>query len=693
MKKRFAILFPVVLGLCFSLVQADEHLSPPEALQVIGLDPSASVTYHPLEEGKLLVSVTDAREKQVQGLTQDFFTIRQAGKKARITSFEPLATSKELPLNIVMVIDNSKSMLHRQAVQPLTAALEAFFKTLRPIDTVMAVMFDEGGATSVNGVPLRAKVLKTSDRERLRAFTTENLSGGLTDGTYLYDAVAAGLAQVRDLPEKSNKIMVIFSDGEDINSTATQADLDLRARDIPNFRAFAVDYMPVAETDPYLSRFAANHGGRIWKASRAEELLPAFEAFSSILLHRYVLTYRFNQPPQGTIGFATPQLTIEEVTTIDSAPLLNHVYFDTNRGELPNRYALFKNTGDTEAFSEKNLKSGMEKYTQVLNIVGARLKANPEAAIRLVGCNADVGPEKGRIDLSRSRAEAVQAYLRYIWGIDPQRMTVEPRNLPPTPSSSRIPEGQAENQRVEIHSDHPAILDTVNSEYTQMRCDQEQLRIVAQIGSEAGIADWRVVLACAERPIQTFSGQGPMPPHFDVPLSSPTIETIAACGDVRATVAVVDNEGNALRGEDAALLPLRIARRTEQTAQVQGLRVKEQYALILFDFDKADIRERNQVVAGRIIERLEAVPSAQVSIIGHTDTIGKEEYNLALSRRRAEAVQKTLLQARGGTAGNWLVEGVGPGHPLYDNLLPEGRALNRTVTITLEYLRFSGGRP
>ena len=36
-------------------------------------------------------------------------------------------------------------------------------------------------------------------------------------------------------------------------------------------------------------------------------------------------------------------------------------------------------------------------------------------------------------------------------------------------------------------------------------------------------------------------------------------------------------------------------------------------------------------------------------------------------------------------SGDIAYEGVGPHNPLFDNEVPEGRALNRTVTVTLEY--------
>jgi outer membrane protein OmpA-like peptidoglycan-associated protein len=114
--------------------------------------------------------------------------------------------------------------------------------------------------------------------------------------------------------------------------------------------------------------------------------------------------------------------------------------------------------------------------------------------------------------------------------------------------------------------------------------------------------------------------------------------------------------------------------------------VSEKYALILFDYDSAAIKSRNKIIVDRIIKRMSAVPEAGVGIIGHTDNIGKEEYNIKLSQRRAEAVKEQFAQAQDPSMSqNMMVSGDGPNNPLYDNGTPEGRALNRTVTIALEY--------
>ncbi|MBI5897130.1 MAG: OmpA family protein [Desulfobacterales bacterium] len=660
----------------------------PSVLNLSGPENAGQVVYQTMEDGRLLVSVTDQNENPIKGLTVKDFGLRQGTKTAKIVSVEPLATSKEVPLNIVLVVDNSKSMRIRKAIEPLRSALNAFYEMLRPIDQITAVIFDEKQTSTVHGRPLHARVLQTSDEAALRAFLSASMSSGLTEGTYLMDALMAGLDAARAMPAKQHKILVVLSDGEDINSAVTKDEVERAAQGIPNFSAFAVDYMPTPEMDPFLSQLADGHDGRAWKAASATELPPIFEALSSTMLHRYIVAYRLLEPPTGQVAFAAPELTIEEITTIDSSPLLNQIYFGAGQSELTtDRYVLFQNQGETAGFDEKKLKGALEKYRHVLNIIGSRMQRYPETTLRLVGCNANLGPEKGRKDLSLSRAESVRAYLRYVWGIEPKRLTVEPRNLPEKPSTNRIAEGQAENQRVEIYADQEAILDTVDSAYVQKVTDLGQLRIFQQIQSEAGISVWRLNLRCGGREIRTIKGQGALPTEWAVPLEGALLDEMAACEKVDMQFQAIDTEANELNKTEAASLPIHFVQRTQQATQTQGYRVKEQYALILFDYDSAAIKARNKTIVERIIKRMQAVPEASIAVTGHTDTIGSEAYNTQLSERRAQAVQASIIEADVDTAARLDVLGIGPNSPLYDNTAPEGRALNRTVTITLEYMQ------
>jgi outer membrane protein OmpA-like peptidoglycan-associated protein len=95
-------------------------------------------------------------------------------------------------------------------------------------------------------------------------------------------------------------------------------------------------------------------------------------------------------------------------------------------------------------------------------------------------------------------------------------------------------------------------------------------------------------------------------------------------------------------------------------AQVQGYRVKEQYALILFDFDSAAIKERNEAIVERIIARMRLVPDAVVMVVGHTDNIGSEAYNLQLSERRAQAVRQSLIKSDAPSPIGFWYPGSGP---------------------------------
>ena len=126
---------------------------------------------------------------------------------------------------------------------------------------------------------------------------------------------------------------------------------------------------------------------------------------------------------------------------------------------------------------------------------------------------------------------------------------------------------------------------------------------------------------------------------------------------------------------------------SKRLAQKQDQRVQEKYALILFDFDKDTIGGANQEIINKIVARIKTLPQANVEIVGHTDNIGKEAYNIKLSERRALAVNKMLVAAYGENPGDRIRHsGVGPNSPLYENVSPETRSFNRTVTITLEYL-------
>jgi outer membrane protein OmpA-like peptidoglycan-associated protein/Mg-chelatase subunit ChlD len=656
-----------------------------EQLEVTLPGRNAHVTFQEIEQNRVIVSVFDQEQNPLTGLLTTDFEIRKGQRTTKIVGAEPFITSKDIGLNIVLVLDNSYSMKQRSAIEPLLAGLEELFKTIRPIDTVHVVVFDEKQSTTIDGRQLKVSRFESSDPQHLRQFCQQRFSKGLTNGTYLYDGVAAGIDLIKKMDAKVQKFLIVFSDGEDINSQLESQEATQAFQDLSNFAAYAVDYMEKTELDSFLAQIANRHQGKAWKVGAAADFGQIFKEFSSTLLHRYIVSYRFLFPPKATLAMSPQQLTIEEISTIDSAPLLNHIYFEEGQSDLPGKYVLLSGQEALENFREEDLKEVMTKYANLLNIIGSRLKNNPEATLQLVGCNANIGAEKNRLDLSKGRAEAVRAYLRYVWGINAARLQVEGRNLPLAPSTSRNAEGQAENRRVEIHSDHTAILDTVRSTYVQKVCDSATITVHPEVAAEAGVKSWRLTLFGDDQPLKTVQGDGDTLKSVTFDVAALGLEALAGYQTLSAGIEVVDTEGQTFHQPRAAQLPVRFVRREEQLAEKRGYRVREKYALILFDYDSAEIKARNQVVMGRILQRMQTVPNVQVQITGHTDNIGTEEYNLGLSQRRAEAVNSQIMQTGLSSIGDVFYSGVGPQAPLYDNLTPEGRALNRTVTVVLGY--------
>jgi outer membrane protein OmpA-like peptidoglycan-associated protein len=64
---------------------------------------------------------------------------------------------------------------------------------------------------------------------------------------------------------------------------------------------------------------------------------------------------------------------------------------------------------------------------------------------------------------------------------------------------------------------------------------------------------------------------------------------------------------------------------------------------VTFGFNKSTLDKTAQAALDLIIAKAQSAPRAVVELIGFTDTVGSKQYNLALSRRRAEAVQRYLV--------------------------------------------------
>lgn len=118
----------------------------------------------------------------------------------------------------------------------------------------------------------------------------------------------------------------------------------------------------------------------------------------------------------------------------------------------------------------------------------------------------------------------------------------------------------------------------------------------------------------------------------------------------------------------------------------RALEVEGRYTFdaVNFDFDSARLREEALPILQEVGRVLEAQSGVMVTVQGHTDATGPENYNQGLSERRAQAVVDYLVENFAGlTASGFTVQGFGESQPVASNDTREGRAQNRRVEILL----------
>ncbi len=102
---------------------------------------------------------------------------------------------------------------------------------------------------------------------------------------------------------------------------------------------------------------------------------------------------------------------------------------------------------------------------------------------------------------------------------------------------------------------------------------------------------------------------------------------------------------------------------------------------ILFDTGKADVKPESKPSLEQIAAFLKAEPTVKLHVVGHTDSVGSFDSNLALSKRRADAVAAALAKDYGIAANRLVGNGVASLAPLASNSSDEGRANNRRVEL------------
>ncbi|MBC8124271.1 MAG: OmpA family protein [Candidatus Kapabacteria bacterium] len=269
----------------------------------------------------------------------------------------------------------------------------------------------------------------------------------------------------------------------------------------------------------------------------------------------------------------------------------------------------------------------------------------------------------------------VKDYLVKTWGISPSRISVEQRGLPGVASNVRETDGQEENRRVEIESNDPRILDPVWTTDTVRTVSPPGLRFYPTSSAERGMASWTIEASQDGKQIKQIDGNGETPRIVDWNLQDDQAHVPRSGNVVNYRLSVRDVEGTSAASD---VEKISVDLRTIRKKRAERVKDKEidRYAIIGFDFSDDKILGGN----ARLIERIrqKIVIASAISVVGSTDRMGESQFNMDLSKRRAQSVAKSL------NSPNVTVTATGESAPVHTDDLPEGRFYNRTVTLVVE---------
>jgi outer membrane protein OmpA-like peptidoglycan-associated protein len=143
----------------------------------------------------------------------------------------------------------------------------------------------------------------------------------------------------------------------------------------------------------------------------------------------------------------------------------------------------------------------------------------------------------------------------------------------------------------------------------------------------------------------------------------------SAAANARTTAAAAQSDLASARQELEAL-------QAKQTERGMVMTLSD----VLFDTGQATLKPGADRALDRLAQFLKDSPNSALLIEGHTDSVGTDDYNLALSQRRAQSVADALT-SRGISSDRVQTKGLGKAYPVASNDTQAGRQQNRRVEI------------
>ena len=375
----------------------------------------------------------------------------------------------------------------------------------------------------------------------------------------------------------------------------------------------------------------------------------------------------------SSTGMKTFDYSIVNTVAVDFSPLLQTVFFDENTTTIPTRYKQLS-PKEVQEFSVDSLMrlSTLDRYYSLLNIVGHKLILNDSLSIKLRGFT-NASSEKGAKRLAINRANSIAEYLKSVWSISHERISIE--NAGSFTLESQFlteQEIKEESQKVEILMRNDSEFDgifvvdstkTISPPLTMLTTDMDKID---------SIVGWKIqFISSSNVVVKEVSGSGAFPELLVVDSKDlltnsrdSTLEVIAHLKDT-----------NDVEFETTVdVLKVQTSEKLRQTLK-RADSAKIEFE-VLFEFNEYTLKESSR----KNVQFLQKIlPSTfTIDAIGSTDNSGSDEYNMNLSSLRANQIQPILSNRSIHSMG------IGKQNDRFPNNLPEGRCYSRITTIILK---------
>ena len=174
---------------------------------------------------------------------------------------------------------------------------------------------------------------------------------------------------------------------------------------------------------------------------------------------------------------------------------------------------------------------------------------------------------------------------------------------------------------------------------------------------------------------------------------------ILRLGDMEEEIAALDERLGGATAERAALVQLLQAEEQikAQFAQVEKMFSRSEARVfregnnvilriigLTFDSSKAEIKQEDFDLLGKVEQAIDVFPRSELIIEGHTDSYGGDASNQRLSQERAESIQQYMINAMRIPSYRLIATGFGETNPVANNETESGRARNRRIDIVIK---------